>query len=130
MHLFVKDIFGATKTKQRGIREATYPDGYPFEILHDFMEDCKNVVKFFHNHHIMRAQLCDLKNFNGALILQRAVPTRWDTIQAMAKTLLASERHIYALVSGRNFIQRTASQKAQWSEVRTTITDERFVWKR
>uniref|UniRef100_M4B5F3 Uncharacterized protein n=1 Tax=Hyaloperonospora arabidopsidis (strain Emoy2) TaxID=559515 RepID=M4B5F3_HYAAE len=75
----------------------------------------------------MRAQLCDLKNFNGALILQRAVPTRWDTIQAMAKTLLASERHIYALVSGRNFIQRTASQKAQWSEVRTTITDERFV---
>ena len=127
--LFEKGIFGATKTKQRGIREATYPDGYPFEILHDFVEDCKNVVKLFHNHHILKAQLCDRQNFNGFPMPQRAVPTRWGTIQAMAKTLLASERHIYALVSGRNFIQGTASQKAQRSEVRTTVTDERFVEK-
>ena len=58
VQLLVKYIFGANKTKQRGIREVTYPYGYPFEIMHDFVEDCKNVVKFFNDHHILKAQLC------------------------------------------------------------------------
>ena len=62
-------------------------------------------------------------------MVERAVPARWGTIQAMDKTLLASERHLYALVSGLNFIQGIASQKAQRSGVLTTVTDERFIQK-
>ena len=54
----------------------------------------------------------------------------WGTIRAMIKTLLALERHLYALVIGINLIQGTASEKEQWTEVRTTATDERFIEKR
>ena len=80
----------------------------------------------------MNAQLSDRQNFYCDPMLQRAVPTRWDTIQAMAKTLLASERNMYALFSGSSFILGTANKKAQWAEVRTTVTDERLskIWKR
>jgi hypothetical protein len=59
LHLMVKDIFGATKTKKAGpdFFVADYPVGYPFEDLKDFVKDCKDVVKFFQNHHIVKAQL-------------------------------------------------------------------------
>lgn len=55
LHLFVKDVFGATKTKKRGDTKPTYPDGYPFDDLHNFIEDCNDIVKFFHNHHAPKA---------------------------------------------------------------------------
>ena len=47
----------------------------------------------------------------------------------MVKTLLASERHMYALVSGRSLIQETANQTAQRAGLRTTVTGERFITK-
>jgi Protein of unknown function (DUF 659) len=49
LHLFVEDIFAAIKAK-RGRDVFNYPDGYPFNYLHDFINKCKEVVKF-HNHH-------------------------------------------------------------------------------
>ena len=125
VQLFVKDVFGSTKTKQRGIREATYPDGYPSEIMHDFVDDCNNVVKSFHNHHILKAQLCDLQNSDGGHAPESGT-NPLGTIQGMAKTLLASERQLYALVSWRNFIQEIESQKVQRAEVSTTVADERL----
>ena len=45
----------------------------------------------------------------------------------MVKTLLTSERHRYALISGRNFSQGTASKKYQRAEVHTSVTYERFI---
>ena len=45
----------------------------------------------------------------------------------MAKTLLASKRRLYALVSDPIFIQEKASQKSQRVDVRATFIDERFV---
>jgi Protein of unknown function (DUF 659) len=45
LHLLVKDIFSATKSKSNR-PVADYPDGYPFEPLLIFVADCKKVVKF------------------------------------------------------------------------------------
>lgn len=65
LHLLVKDIFAATKTKKPGDIEPTYPVGYPFEEMLNFIEDCKDIVKFFHNHHVPKAELCKMqKNSN------------------------------------------------------------------
>ena len=58
-HLLVKDIFSATKTVcPRGSgNPASYPDDYPFEDLLEFVLSCKEVVTFFHNHHVLKAKL-------------------------------------------------------------------------
>jgi Protein of unknown function (DUF 659) len=50
LHLFVKDIFAATKVT-RGRAIAGYPPGYPFAHLIEFFNKYKDVVKFFYNHH-------------------------------------------------------------------------------
>ena len=50
LHLLVKDKFAAAKTKKGGSNTATYPVGYPFEIMLQFAKDCMEVVNFFHNH--------------------------------------------------------------------------------
>jgi len=55
LHLFVKDVFAATKTKSQV--EATSLDQYPFELMLEFIACCKDVVKYFHSHHIAKAHL-------------------------------------------------------------------------
>ena len=57
LHLLVKDIFASTKTKKAKDSELTYPIDYPFENLLEFIEACKDIVKLFHNHHALKAQL-------------------------------------------------------------------------
>jgi Protein of unknown function (DUF 659) len=42
LHLFVSDIFSATK-KKCGHLVADYPEGYPFKYILDFVHECKNV---------------------------------------------------------------------------------------
>jgi hypothetical protein len=61
LHLFVKDIFAATKTKKNGEDMATYPNGYPFEGLLEFIAKCKVVVKFFRDHHVPKVALQNLQ---------------------------------------------------------------------
>jgi hypothetical protein len=56
----VKDIFAATKTKKGRDLEPTFPDGFPFESLVQFAVDCKDIVKFFHNHRVVKAKLSGL----------------------------------------------------------------------
>jgi hypothetical protein len=57
LNLFVKDVFGATKTKKARDTELTYPINYPFEDLLEFIAICKDIVKLFHNNHGLKAQL-------------------------------------------------------------------------
>jgi soluble cytochrome b562 len=45
----------------------------------------------------------------------------------MVASLLDSERHLHALVSARDFVQGTATQKAERTKVRETITNADFV---
>jgi Protein of unknown function (DUF 659) len=59
LHLLVKDIFCATKTK-RGLDTTRYPDDYPFEYLLEFVVECKELVSFFQNHHSYKALLSKL----------------------------------------------------------------------
>ena len=128
LHLMVKDIFGATKTKKAGPDSiADYPVGYPFEDLKDFVEDCKDVVKFFQNHHIVKAQLEKEQKAAGTCTLVCPALTRWGTIQAMAETLLGSEPQLHGIAMTRDFIVGTAAQKAERIKIRRIVTSNDFV---
>ncbi|KAJ1340194.1 hypothetical protein BSLG_005187 [Batrachochytrium salamandrivorans] len=76
IHFPVKDIFAATKTKKTSNTEATYPIGYPFQEMLEFIVDCRDVVKMFHNHHVVKAQLQELQRTTKSRVLVRPVPTR------------------------------------------------------
>jgi hypothetical protein len=75
----------------------------------EFIACCKDVVKYFHNHHVAKAHLWDLQLSVGARTLIRAAPTRWGIIQAMCQTLLESERHLHVIVTARDFVQGTST---------------------
>jgi hAT family C-terminal dimerisation region len=116
-----------TKTRKAGREVVSYPDQYPFELELEFVVGCKDVVKFFHNHHIPKAQLQGLQQAVGARALVRAAPTRWGTIQAMCLSLLESERHLHAIVTARDFVQGTVAQKSERMKVREVVTDKDFI---
>ena len=111
MYLLVKDIFVARRTKKPGDSEPSYPIDYPFEDLLENVEDYKDVVKFFHNHHVVKVQLQEAQKVAGVWSLARAAPTRWGTIQDMCKTIIDSERALHAIVTARDFIVGTTAQK-------------------
>ena len=82
-NLLVKDIFSATKIVPLRVSEdpASFPDDYPFEDLLEFVLSCKEVVTFFHNHHVLRAKLkaaCELAKLRD---LVRMEQTLWGTTQ-------------------------------------------------
>ena len=56
----------ATKTKKNSQEVAIYLTDYPFETLPLVINRCKDVVMFFHNHHVPRAQLQELQKARGA----------------------------------------------------------------
>ena len=48
LDLFVKDVFGAIKTKKgKNEQQPTYPIDYPVEDLLEFVASCKDIVKLF-----------------------------------------------------------------------------------
>ncbi|OAE20883.1 hypothetical protein AXG93_3256s1300 [Marchantia polymorpha subsp. ruderalis] len=60
LQLFVKDIFSATKTKKASNDTTTYLVNYPFEKMMLFINKCKDIVKFYYNHHVITAQLKEM----------------------------------------------------------------------
>ncbi|KAH6586484.1 hypothetical protein BASA50_000439 [Batrachochytrium salamandrivorans] len=129
IHLLVKDIFAATKTKKASNTEATYPIDYSFQEMLEFIVDCWDVVKMFHNHHVVKAQLQELQRTTKSRVLVRPVPTRWGTIQQMCQRLLDSESHLHTTSSARDFIKGTAAQQAERQKVKDIIADDQFVVK-
>ena len=82
LHLLVKDIFAATKTRKAGDGGApSYPIDYPFENLLEFIVACKDIVKLFHNNHILKAKLEAEQLAHTLRHLVRPAPTRWGTIK-------------------------------------------------
>jgi hypothetical protein len=126
LHLLVKDIFAATKTKRNHV-EAHYPDLYPFEYLLTFTSECKKVVKFFHNHHVPKHQLKLALRKAGLEMLVQMAPTRWGSLINMTKTLLAAEEVLLQLVSSRDFVWGTAAQKAERQVILDLIGNPTFV---
>jgi hypothetical protein len=74
LHLLVKDVLAATKVKL-GRPVADYPDGYRFEPLLNFAANCKKVVKYFHNHHALKAMLKKAFLFSKLRMLVMVAPT-------------------------------------------------------
>jgi hypothetical protein len=54
-------MFAVMKTKKASQVKATYFDQYPFELMLEFIACYKDVVKYFHNHHVAKAHLRDLQ---------------------------------------------------------------------
>ncbi|MEN9524168.1 MAG: hypothetical protein RL536_237 [Candidatus Parcubacteria bacterium] len=77
LHLLVKDIFAASKVRRAGCLEPGYPVGYPFEYLLQFAIECKDIVKFFHNHHAPRHALTTAQREAKLRALVKPAPTRY-----------------------------------------------------
>ncbi|KAH6573073.1 hypothetical protein BASA60_006241 [Batrachochytrium salamandrivorans] len=118
------DIIAATKTKQAGNTETTYPIDYSFQEMLEFIVDFRDVTKMFHNHRVVKAWLQELKKTTNSRVLVRPAPTRWETIQQMCQRLLDSESHLDTISSARNFIKGTAAQQAERQKVKDIITDD------
>jgi hypothetical protein len=104
LHLLVKDIFAATKTTKAGENAPTFPINYPFQAIYEFAGDCKDIVKFFYNHHALKARLNDLQKNANVPCLSRPAPTRWGSMQKCFQTLLQLEQLLYTIVSQRDFV--------------------------
>ena len=81
LHLLVKNIFAATKTKEGGSEVATYPVRYPFEVILHFAEDCKEVVKFFQKHHAIKAKLNQLQQQSNTKTMVSPAHTCWRSLE-------------------------------------------------
>lgn len=130
LHLLVKDIFAATKTKKSGHLEPTYPTNYPFEVLLNFVEDCKDIVKLFYNSHALNHQLTSAQKSatppKPALV--RPAPTRWGSIKGCCESILTSDVILVSIVTTREFCR--AKSKAQQNErkrIQSIVTNEHFV---
>ncbi|KAH6571036.1 hypothetical protein BASA60_007375 [Batrachochytrium salamandrivorans] len=126
LHLLVKDIFAATKTK-RGREVADYPENYPFHYLLEFSQKCKDVVSFFSFHHQMKAQLQKAQLAENLPGLVQPAPTRWGSLKACFESLRKSEHVLHRIVSARDFIQGTGKQKESQQKINDIITEGKFV---
>ncbi|KAH6588617.1 hypothetical protein BASA50_005438 [Batrachochytrium salamandrivorans] len=126
LHLLVKDIFAATKTK-RGREVADYPENYPFHYLLEFSQKCKAVISFFSFHHQMKAQLQKAQLAENLPGLVQPAPTRWGSLKACFESLRKSEHVLHRIVSARDFIQGTGKQKESQQKINDIITDGKFV---
>ncbi|RHY98265.1 hypothetical protein DYB31_011006 [Aphanomyces astaci] len=76
-----QDIFGPGKPKWGGNDVPRYPNGYPFDHLANFVDSCKDVVRFIRNNGRFKSALSSLQNANhlGRLVIH--APTQWCTLQ-------------------------------------------------
>ncbi|RHY85409.1 hypothetical protein DYB35_013857 [Aphanomyces astaci] len=71
-----QDIFGPGKTKWGGNDVPRYPNGYPFEHLANFVDSCKDVVRFIRNNGQLKSALSSLQKANHLGRLVMHAPTR------------------------------------------------------
>lgn len=105
----------------------TYPVDYPFEDMPLFINKCKDIVRFFHNHHVIKTQFKEMQRASDAQSLVYPCPTCWSTIEQTCKTLLTSEQHIHVIVSARDFMKGMVVQVKECTKVKETITNQKFV---
>jgi hypothetical protein len=93
----------------------------------EFITCYKDVVKYFHNHHVAKAHLRDQELSASARKLIRAAPTHWGTIQPMCQTLLELKRHLHVIITARDFVQSAFAQKSERSKIKEIVMDDTFV---
>jgi Protein of unknown function (DUF 659) len=128
LHLIVKDIFAATETKKGRFLEPTYTDGFPFESLVQFAISCKDIAKFFHNHHVVKAKLSGLQKLQKLPALAKQAPTRWGSIQQCFESVLKSEHILHSIVNQRDFVSsaNTVVHKAERERIKGIIDNSKF----
>jgi hypothetical protein len=126
LQLLVKDIFAATKTTKAGENAPTFPNNYPFQTMYEFADECKDSVKFFYNHHAVKSKLNDLQKNARVPYLSIPAPTRWGSIQKFFQTLLQSEQLLYSIVTERNFVFGSVSQRVDRERIKTIVTEDDF----
>ncbi|KAH9273338.1 hypothetical protein BASA83_004337 [Batrachochytrium salamandrivorans] len=126
LHLLVKDIFAATKAK-KGRPTADYPEGYPFEYLLNFVQDCKDVVSFFSYHQQEKAKLVKLQLAESKRQLVQPAATRWGSLINSKRRLRESESILHRIVSARDFVIGTQKQKQRRQQLMDTICNDNFV---
>ena len=126
LHLLVKNIFAATKTKQ-GREFADYPTGYPFEHLLVFAGNVKDVVKFFYNHHAPKAILKRALTAAKLNSLVQMAPTRWGSIKGMFVPVRAAESAIHGVVTACGFISSITKQKHELKAIADIVTNVSFL---
>lgn len=127
LHLLVKDIFAATKTKKPGYLEPSYPNGYPFEEMLQLAADCKDLVKFFNNHHVMKTKLRQMQVSEKVTALALPAPTRWGSLKQCFQSILDSERIIYTIVGERNFLVGTRKQIQERQRLKDVVVKDDFL---
>jgi hypothetical protein len=120
----VNDIFSATKTVHpRGSgNPSSYPDGYPFEGLLEFVLSCKEVDTFFHNHHILKAKLKAALESSKLKALDTMALTWWRTIQGLLQSLLDVDNVLNSIASKQDFVSETTKQKEKRQEIKDILT--------
>ncbi|RHZ33069.1 hypothetical protein DYB31_009882, partial [Aphanomyces astaci] len=99
-----------------------YPNGYPFEHLANFVDSCKDVVRFIRNNGRLKSALSSLQKANHLGRLVMPAPTRWCTLQQCLVSLHESESLLHDLVSARDFITGSADQRLRRMAVKETVT--------
>ena len=122
------DIFHPSKTKANNParnpdKVAMYPEGYPFEDLLHFAEECKNLVNFFKNHHVPKARLESLQIENGLRFLASPCMTRWGSLLRCIKSIYDSLYVVPTVVTERNFAL-SAKKDEQMTSIIAFVTDE------
>ena len=82
----VKDIFRTSES------ELTYSKECPFRELLKFADDCKGIVKLFHNHHAVEAKLAEQQKQESVPMLAKPVPIHWGSLQQCFQSLFKSEK--------------------------------------
>jgi hypothetical protein len=135
LHLFVKDIFAATKTIKNStevniaaaLKTPMYPPGYCFEHLMDFCQGSKELVSFFRNHHALRAELDKKQTEAEVPGLVEPGFTRWGTMFTCLCRIEQSLDLIYGIVNGRTFISDSPHTQLKAREkVKLFVNNESF----
>ena len=109
---------------------AEYPTGYPFEDLLQFAIDCKEVVAFFHNHHVPKAKLKKALAAAKLSVLVQPAPTHCSTLNGCFKSLPAAVNILNGLVSEPDFVTTgNTKRKGKRVAIKAVITDPDFVTK-
>lgn len=93
-----------SKTMQSGSTEVTYPEAYPFDKMLLFIKERKGIVKFFHSHHVAKAQLKEMRSATCARALFWPCPRRWVTIQQTCKAEETERRDFKNTIIGTALI--------------------------
>jgi hypothetical protein len=115
LHLMVKDILYPPKRKKANEPVETFPIGSPFSDLFTFTDNCKEVVKFFHNHHAVKAKLKEAQQHAKVSMLVKPAPTRWGSRLKCFESLLKSEKSCFRSSPSEILFLLQALQRRKWS---------------